>query len=150
MPLIVAKTYDPAMAVFITPPAAGALAVVDSVNLRNVFSVPANGSVLVRIECAAAAPRSSTQAILFGVLQAGIVVLRKNAKITAFPTAAPGGLLSYSSAETYAVVSGLAPGAVLTWDAAVCLLDTTANTTILYGGPNPVGYGAFSFEIWTA
>ena len=137
MPLIASKTYDPPA--FANFPASGftAFAAFDTVNLRAVFTVPANGRVLVRISVSTTGP---TPAIVLGVLNGATVAFKKRASQL-------GNVI-----ETFAVVDNLTPGSSLTWDAAYCLGGT--NTfSIRYGGPNDASgdaYGAFSFEIWTA
>lgn len=48
MALLASKQYDPAAAASIVTTAAAVMTALDTTNLRNTFTVPANGRVLVR------------------------------------------------------------------------------------------------------
>lgn len=145
-----AKSYDPAVAVTKSTAALLAMTALDTVNLRNTFTVPASGRVLVRL-CGAVHGATTFPAILLGVLE-GAVVIKREAPI--------GGLKSTAVAtamvtqEATFVIEGLTAGAAKTWDAAYGVETIVAATGIKYGGPNDAtannAFGAFDFEIWEA
>jgi hypothetical protein len=89
--------------------------------------------------------------ILLGVLEGATVKGRVcpigGLKTTAVATA-------MITQEASFVVSGLTPGAALTWDAAWGIETFVASSLIKYGGPNNAtandAFGALVFEIWQA
>lgn len=149
MGLLAVKTYDPAAAdATKTTAAAAVMAVLDTTNLRNVFTVPANGNVLVRLRGVVHGATTYPQ-IFLGVLEGSTVRLRMvplgGLKTTAVSTA-------QFTQEVLAVVPGMTPGASLTWDAAFGVETGVASTAVKWGGPNNTttndAFGAFSFEIY--
>lgn len=149
MPLLAAKMYDPATAVTKATSALLAMTALDTANLRNTFTVPANGSVLVRLQGTLHGAATFPQ-ILLGVLEGSTVRGR----------VAPAGLLngnaaatSFLTVESLFVVTGLTSGASLSWDAAYGVETIVAATGIKYGGGNNTtandAFGAFLFECWT-
>lgn len=130
--------------------AASAMTAFDTTNARIAFTVPANGRVLVRLQCVVhGATTFST--ILLGVMQ-GSTVLRRVAPIGALKNTAVA--TAQVTQEAVFVVSGLTPGANLTWDAAWGIETFVASSLIKYGGPNDAttnnAFGALLFEIWEA
>lgn len=150
MALLAAKTYDPTTAVTKATTALLALTAIDTVNLRNTFTVPSNGSVLVRMQGVLHGATTYPQ-ILLGVLEGSTVRGR----------VAPAGLIQGAAAattflpvEAMFVVTGLTPGVSLTWDAAYGVETVVTSTGLKYGGPNTAttandAFGAFVFECWT-
>lgn len=147
MAILASAAYDPAAAVTKATTALLAMTAVDTVNLRLAFTVPANGSVLVKMSCgvhgAATYPR-----ILLGILEGANV----KARVTPMGSIAAAIATDQLAADAVFVVSGLAPGANLTWDAAYGVEILLAATGIKYGGPNNAttndAFGAFTFEVW--
>lgn len=149
MALLASKLYDPATAVTKSVATAIAMTALDTTNLRNTFTVPSNGAVLVRLEGTLHGATTFPQ-ILLGVLEGTTVRMRK----------APQGLINgtalattFLTVESMAVVSGLTPGASVSWDAAYGVETVVASPAGLkYGGPNGTtandAFGAFSFEVW--
>lgn len=150
MALIASALYDPASAVSKSTAALIAMTALDTTNLRLTFTVPASGKVLVRIQCTVHGA-TTFPSILLGVLEGSTVIGRVSPigglKNTALATA-------MVTQEAVFVVSGLTPGASLTWDAAYGVEIVIASTAIKYGGPNDTttdnAFGAFIFEIWRA
>jgi hypothetical protein len=142
--------YDPAAAVTKSTAAAIAMTALDTTNLRCSFTVPASGKVLVRL-LATVHGATTMPSILLGVMQGATVIARVSPigglKNTAVATA-------MVTQEASFVVSGLTPGASLTWDAAYGVETLVASTGIKYGGPNNTtandAFGAFVYEIWEA
>jgi hypothetical protein len=150
MALLAGTLYDPAVAVSQATSALLAMTAFDTTNLRLNFTVPSNGSVLVRLSTVihggTAAPT-----VLLGVLQGSTVKGRK----------APTGMLYTATGvatQAYAIesifpVTGLTPSANLTWDAAYSVETLGASTAIKYGGPDNAtandAFGGFCFEIWS-
>lgn len=141
--------YDPGTAVT-KGTAASAMAAFDTTNARIVFTVPASGKVLVRVQCVVhGATTFST--ILLGVMEGATVKGRLcpvgGLKTTAVATA-------MVAQEASFVVSGLTPSAELTWDAAWGIETFVASSLIKYGGPDSStannAFGALLFEIWEA
>lgn len=148
---LAAVAYDPATAVTTKSTAAAqAMTAFDTTNLRLTFSVPASGRVAVRINCTVhggTAPPS----VLLGVLEGATVRLRvaPNVMWTGTPVAT-----SFVGYEILAPVTGLTPGASLTWDAAWGVETGVASSAIKYGGPNNAtandAFGALVYEIYAA
>lgn len=148
MGLLAATAYDPAVAVSKVTTAALALTALDTTNLRLAFAVPASGRVLVRLQGTLHGAATFPQ-ILLGVLEGATVRGR----------VAPAGFVNgnlaattFLTVEAQFPVSGLTPGAGLTWDAAYGVETLVAATGLKYGGPNNTtandAFGAFIFEIW--
>jgi hypothetical protein len=147
--LLAAKAYDPATAVTKATSALLAMTALDTVNLRNTFTVPANGIVHVRLRGVVHGAATFPQ-ILLGVLEGATVRGRM----------APAGEVQGNLAATTLMaieallpVTGLTPGASLTWDAAYSVETIVAATGIKYGGPNNAtandAFGAFVFECYS-
>jgi len=144
------RLYDPATAVTWATTAALAMTAMDTTNLRNTFTVPASGRVMVRMVCCVHGA-TTFPTYLLGVLQGSTVIGRVSPigglKTTAVATA-------MVAQEATFVVSGLTPGASLTWDMAYGVETGVASTAIKCGGPNDTtannAFGAVIFEIWEA
>lgn len=148
MALLGAKLYDPATAVSKATSALLAMTAFDTTNLRITFTVPASGTVQVRmvttIHGAATSP-----GVLLGVMNGANVAGRiAPSLIWAGAQAAT----SLVSVEALFSVPGLTPAASVTWDAAYSVETLVASSAIKYGGPNTAtandGFGAFVFEVW--
>lgn len=149
MPCLGAKLYDPATSVSKSTATAIAMTALDTTNLRLIFTVPANGMVLVRLAGTLHGATTVPQ-ILLGVMD-GTTVVAKVPPVTGGGNVAATTLLR---AETTFVVTGLTGGAQLTWDAAYGVETVVAATGLKYGGPNNAtannAFGGFQFEVWTA
>lgn len=149
MALLGARLYDPAAAVTKATSAALAMTALDTTNLRITFTVPSNGSALVRMSCTIHGATTSP-VVMLGVMNGATVVGRMSASLTWAGTQAA---TSQVAAEVLFVVPGLTPSASLTWDAAYGVETLVASTGIKYGGANNAtandAFGAFSYEIWT-
>lgn len=148
MALLGAKLYDPATAVT-KGTAASALAALDTTNLRLTFTVPSNGSVLVRMQGTVHGATTFSQ-FVFGVLEGATVRGRL------VPIGAPSGTAlatTMMSVEALFVVTGLTPAASLTWDAAFGVETFVTGSLLKYGGPNDAtannAFGAFVYELWS-
>lgn len=150
MALLAAKAYDPAVAVTKSTAALLAMTALDTANLRNTFTVPASGIVMVRLRGVVHGATTYPQ-ILLGVLEGATVRGRL----------APAGEVQGNLAATTMMavealfpVTGLTPGASLTWDAAYGVETIVTSTGIKYGGPNNAttndAFGAFVFECYSA
>lgn len=145
--LLAAAHYDPSTAVSKATSSLLAMTAIDTTNLRLTFTVPESGRALVRLAGALHGATTLPQ-ILLGVLEGATV------KGRATPLLAGGNLAATSQvkAEAVFVVSGLTPGAQLTWDAAYGVETVVASTGLKYGGPNNAtaddAFGGFTFEIW--
>lgn len=150
MTVLVARNHDPATAVTLATTAALAMTAMDTTNLRATFTVPTSGAVTVRI-CVTVHGATTFPSILLGVLQGSTVICRQapigGLKNTAVATA-------HVTQETVMTITGLTPGASLTWDAAYGVETGVAATGIKYGGPNNTtandAFGAATFEVWEA
>lgn len=150
MALLGGTLYDPGTAVTKATTAALAMTAIDTSNLRVSFTVPGNGKVMVRIRCCVHGATTFPQ-ILLGVLESATVKGRQSPvgalKTTAVNTA-------QLTQEALFTVTGLTPGASLTWDAAYGVETAVASTGIKYGGPDDTTtnnqWGGFVFEIWEA
>jgi hypothetical protein len=150
MTLLGGKLYDPGTSVSKATTAALAMTAIDTTNLRIVFTVPASGSVLVRLAGVLHGATTFPQ-ILLGVLESSTIIGRKA------PTGAVMGTALATTqlpVEAQFVVTGLTPGATKTWDAAYGVETLVAATGLKYGGPNNTtandAFGGFAFEIWSA
>lgn len=148
MALLAGTNYDPGTAGSVSTASNLAMTAIDTTNLRLNFTVPADGKVLVRMRGTVHGATTFPQ-ILMGVLQSSTVIGRQapvgGLKTTALAT-------SQVTQEAMFCVSGLTPGASLTWDAAYGVEVLIASTAIKYGGPNNTttndAFGGFSFEVW--
>src|SRR5215207_8096691 len=107
--LLAGKFYDPAVAVT-KGAAASVMAAIDTTNLRNVFTVPASGIVMVRMAGVVHGAATFSQ-FLLGVLESTTV------KGRAAPMAGLAGTALATSMmpiEASFIVSGLTPSASLT------------------------------------
>lgn len=149
MSCLASALYDPAIAVTKSTAALLAMTALDTTNLRLSFTVPASGRVLVRLQGTLHGAATFPQ-ILLGILEGANIRMRKA------PMLGGGNLAATTllAAEAVAVISGLTPGANLTWDAAYGVETIVAATGIKYGGLNDIlannAFGGFSFEIWQA
>lgn len=149
--VLAAASYDPSVAVSKSTAALLAMTALDTTNLRLAFTVPASGRVLVRLTGGLNGATTIPQ-ILLGVLQGSTVIARKA------PMTGGGGAIAATTivqVEAIFVVTGLTPGAALTWDAAYGVETLVTSTALKYGGPNNAttandAFGAFGFEIWPA
>jgi len=148
MALLAGALYDPAAAVTKATSALLAMTAIDTTNLRLTFTAPSNGAVLVRLAGTVHGATTFPQ-ILLGVMSGATVMGR------VAPHADVGGTAiatTMMAVEGVFVVSGLTPGASLTWDAAYGVETLVAATGIKYGGPNNAtandAFGAFGYEIW--
>lgn len=149
MGLLAGKAYDPATAVTKATSALLAMTAIDTVNLRSTFTVPANGTVMVRPQGTLHGAATYPQ-ILLGVLEGATVRGR------VAPAGLPNGNLAattFLTVEALFLVTGLTPATSLTWDAAYGVETIVAATGLKYGGPNNAtandAFGAFLFEVWT-
>jgi hypothetical protein len=114
MGLLAGKLYDPAAAVSKATSALLAMTALDTTNLRLTFTVPASGTVMVRLACMLEGATTMPQ-VLLGVMEGATVRGRMSPM---------GGLRGTALATTHVpleavfLVPGLTPGASLTWDAA--------------------------------
>lgn len=149
MPLLAGKLYDPAVAVTLNTTAARAMTAMDTANLRLSFTAPSNGIVQVRISCCVHGA-TTFPTILLGVLE-GATVKGRMAPIGGLKTTAVA--TAMVTQEAVFLVTGLTPGASLTWDAAYGVETLVASTGIKYGGPNDTtannAFGGVAFEIWS-
>lgn len=148
MTLLASANYDPAVAATKATSSLLAMTAIDTTNLRLSFTVPTNGAVLVRLRGTVTGATTFPQ-ILLGILEGATVRLRQvplgGLCATALATTA-------LTLEVLAVVTGLTPGAALTWDAAYGVEVQIAASVIEYGGPNTNAganaWGGFVFEIY--
>lgn len=149
MGILAGKAYDPAAVATITTAALNPMEVFDATNLRLTFTVPSNGSVLVRGRGVDNGNTTYPQ-FLIGILQSTTVIKRVAPK-TRLATTAPNTTLLHWWATF--VVTGLTPAASLTWDLARSVEAQIGFHAIRWGGPNngttaDDAYGAICFEIW--
>jgi hypothetical protein len=149
MACLASALYDPAVAVTKSTAALLAMTALDTTNLRLSFVVPASGRVLVRLQGTLHGAATFPQ-ILLGILEGANVKMRKAPMLGGGNLAAT----TLMAAEAVAVISGLTPGANLTWDAAYGVETIVAATGLKYGGLNDAlannAFGGFSFEVWAA
>lgn len=146
--LLDAINYDPGTAVSKATSSLLAMTALDTTNLRITFTVPDSGKVLVRLRGCVVGSSSYPQIIL-GVLESSTVKGR-GTPIGGLSTAV--GSTMPMTQESEFIVTGLTPGASLTWDAAYGVEVVVASTNLKYGGPNNASgndaWGAFLFEVW--
>ena len=150
MGCLAAKNYDPAALVSSKSVASLlAMTALDTTNLRNTFTAPANGTVLVEMRSAYKGSTAAPQ-VLLGVLD-GSTVRGRQAPIV-------GGELSQAAAayaKTIAasfLVGGLTPGNSYSLDAAYGVELAQAGGFIGYGGPDNAtandAIGGFYFAVF--
>lgn len=150
MTCLAALNYDPGTAA--TKACTGSLAMtaLDTANLRATFTVPSSGRVLVRL-AGMVTGGTAMPSILLGVLEGATVRGRLAPMTGAAGTLAAA---TFTAVESVFLVTGLTPGANLTWDAAYGVETGQSGANIRYGGPNDTttnnAFGAFSFSIWDA
>jgi hypothetical protein len=146
--LLAGKLYDPSTAVSKATTAALAMTAIDTTNLRLTFTVPASGIVRVRLG-AVVHGATTFPSILLGVLE-GSTVRGRLAPVQSLGNTAVATALVQVEADF--LVTGLTPGASLSWDAAYGVETLVAATGLKYGGPNNAtandAFGGFFFEIW--
>jgi hypothetical protein len=145
--------YDPAVAVVKSTAALLAMTAVDTAQLRASFVAPANGNVLVRLQGTLHGGSATPwfPQILLGVMSGSTIVKR------VAPAGLPVGTLQAATTmvtvEGLFVVTGLTPGAALTWDAAYGVETLATGSGLKYGGPNDAtannAFGGFVYEVWT-
>ncbi|NTS31272.1 hypothetical protein HQ945_08390 [Phyllobacterium sp. BT25] len=149
MALLAGKLYDPTTAVNKVTTAALAMTALDTTNLRLNFTVPASGNVLVRMH-GVLHGATTFPSILLGVLEGSTVKGRVAPTQSLGNTAVATAMVSV---DAEFLVTGLTPGASLTWDAAYGVETLVASTGLKYGGPNNTtandAFGGFAFEIWS-
>lgn len=149
MALLWGTCYDPGTSVSKSTAALLAMTAIDTTNLRASFTVPANGTVLVRLQGTLHGAATFPQ-IMLGVMSGSTVLGR----------VAPAGMANGNLANTtfltvegLFVVKGLTPASAATWDAAYGVEQVVASTGMKYGGPNNTtagdAFGGFIFECWT-
>ena len=151
MPLLAGTLYDPGTLVpASSQPTSSLLAMtaIDTTNLRLSFVVPASGNVVVKLRVTTTGA-TTLPTILLGVLEGATVRMRMAPEGIIYMTGVATSLLGR---EAVGLVTGLTPGANLTWDAAYAVQVVVASTGITYGGPNDAtgadAAGGVSFEIW--
>lgn len=151
MALLAGKTYDPATAVNKVATAVTALTAFDTANLRLTFTVPANGIVEVRLGGGALTGATTFPQVLLGVLEGATVRGRVAPQTTLNGTAVA---TTMAVPDAMFPVTGLTPGANLTWDAAYAI-EVVGGTGAVYryGGPNDTtttnAAGGIYFEVWS-
>ncbi len=148
MTMLAGKSYDPAVAVAKSTAAVLAMTALDTVNLRLEFIVPSNGQVMVRMSTVISGGTVFPQ-VLLGVLEGSVVRGRCS------PVQVMGGTAlatTFLDLGALFLVTGLTPGASLSWDAAYGVETLAASSNLRYGGPNDASannaWGGFGFEIW--
>jgi hypothetical protein len=153
MALLAGKAYDPATAVSKATTAALAMTALDTTNLRHTFTVPASGSVLVRLQGTLHGGTATpfVPQVLLGVLEGATV--RGRLAPAGLPNGTVGSATLYVTVEALFLVTGLTAGASLTWDAAYGVEGIVAGSALKYGGPNGTtvndAFGAFIFELYS-
>lgn len=142
--------YDPASAATLATTSLLAMTAMDTANLRNVFTVPLSGNVLWRIHTQHHGSTTFGQ-VLLGILD-GATVKARVAPIMGNPTTALA--TSCVALEASGVITGLTPGASLTYDAAYGVEIVAGAGGLKHGGPDNTttddAFGATAFEIWAA
>lgn len=149
MGLLGAINYDPATAASVVTTTATAMTALSTANLRLTFTVPSNGAVLVRMR-GIIHGGTIVPVILFGVLEGSTVRGRQAPDIEQAGTLAATTMVPYSAQF---VVTGLTPGASLTWDAAMGVETVASGTALKFGGPDNAtannAFGGFCFELYS-
>lgn len=138
--------YDPSTAVSKSTATAIAMTALDTTNLRQTFTAPPSGNVLVRMRCAVVGASTYPQ-LLLGVLSGATLMGRVSPAGGLIDTA---GTTIPLTMEGQFVVTGLSGSQ--TWDAAYGVETLIASTNMKYGGPNNASgnnaWGGFLYEIW--
>jgi len=146
---LASKLYDPASAATLSTTALLAMTAMDTTNLRLTFTVPPSGRVLWRVK-AGFHGSTTTGQVLIGVMESSTV----RGRVAPVMTVGAGSLATaILSCNGSGVVTGLTPGAVLTWDAAYGVETISGAGGLKHGGPNDTttdnAFGATAFEIWS-
>lgn len=149
--LLVRKNYDPAGALVTKSlAAAAAMAAVDTTNLRNTFTVPSNGIVMVRQQTMMTGTTDQA-GILLGCLESTTVRGRQVPNMVGRPSGSASGKIG---CEVLYPITGLTPSASVSLDAAYGIEGALASCVLGYGGPNDTttvnAHGAYVFEVWEA
>jgi hypothetical protein len=152
MAVLASVNYDPAVAVQVPSGSTALLAMtaIDTTNLRVTFTVPANGSVLVRGNFTVhGATTMSTY--LAGVMNGSTVVARQSPIGAVLGTAVAS---TFIGQEVLFTVTGLTPAASVTWDFARGVEVAITASKIKYGGPDDTtannAFGGIQFSVWEA
>lgn len=144
--LISQVLYDPTTAVSKATSSLLALTAIDTTNLRQTFTPPPSGNVLVRMRCAVVGATTYPQ-LLLGVLSGSTIMGRVSPAGGLVDTA---GTTIPLTMEGEFIVTGLSGSQ--TWDAAYGVETVVASTNMKYGGPNNASgndaWGGFLYEIW--
>lgn len=147
MSLLGAVAYDPAVETEASTSGRAVMTAFDTTNLRITFTVPASGTVRVRITCTGHGAASYAQNLL-GVVQ-GSTVMGRVAQ-----SGRPSGQAAATTMQGLSadfIVKGLTPGASLTWDAAWSTKVVFGFSALKRGGPNDTtvdnAFGAVVFMI---
>lgn len=148
--LLAVAIHDPATYTAFGLDVPRAMTAIDTVNLRVSFTAPDSGRVVVRLSGVIRGAETPAD-ILLGVLEGATVRARKNPDIGR-TIGATG--TAMARIEAVVPVTGLTPGAVLTWDAACGVERGVAGLVLGRGGANDAvadnATGAFVFEVWRA
>ena len=150
MALLASRQYDPAGVATVATTGASVMAIFDTTNLRNVFTVPPNGAVLARMRACTHGATTFPQTLL-GILEGATV----RGRMVPMGSLSGTGLATTRVAlENLVVISGLTAGASLTWDMAYGTETGVASSAYKWGGPNDNSgndaHGAAIFEIYDA
>lgn len=142
--------YDPAVAVTKATTSLLAMTQIDTTNARITFTAPASGKILWRIKTVQHGSTTFGQTLL-GVMD-GATVKGRVAPIMGNPQTSVA--TACCSLHGSAVVSGLNPGNIYSYDAAYAVQVVAGAGGIKYGGPNNTttndAFGALCYEIWQA
>jgi hypothetical protein len=145
--------YDPATAIEL--PASNtsnaAMLRMDLNNLVITFTAPANGSVLVRINCCISGA-TTYSTMLLGVMEGFNTIIARQSPVGAIQ--GTNGINNFSGQEALFTVTGLTPGDSYTWEAAYGVEQGVSASKIRYGGPDDTtasnAWGGIQFSIWEA
>lgn len=151
--LLAGTLYDPGTAVTNKATSSNlAITAFDTTNLRLTFNVPASGKILCRVAAMHSGATSQTVTML-GILEGSTVRGRQ------IPMAAPGTrndaflVTTHIMCDATFLVTGMTPGASLSWDAAYAV-EIAQSANFKYGGPNNTtqddAFGGVAFELWAA
>ncbi len=153
MKLLAGTCYDPTGGAVVSAATSSLLAMtaLDTTNLRLTFTVPSNGSVMIRMRTTIFGATTVPQ-ILLGVLDhsnSDVVKARVAPLVPGNSQSSATGLTPYSALM---IVTGLTAGTSLVYDAAYGVEVVVAATAIQYGGPDNTtvadAAGGFAYEIW--
>lgn len=147
MALLARASYDPGSAVSKATDTLLAVTALDTTNLRNTFTAPTNGAVMIKVK-GPVTGATTLPKIFLGCLDGSTIKVRMVPMGSGLTVAAA----DSTSQEVVAIVTGLTAGNSYTWDAAYSVDVVLASTNIKYGGPNDASgadaWGAFTFEVW--